>query len=169
MELIQQDGCLLDAVSDNDILEVRKYLARGDDPNQEDKGSTPLIVASSNGDIEIVQLLLTNGANINKTNRLGYSAIHWATRTNKLEMVKFLLSEGASLDKGPDPLSLAQSQAMRDILVQHKNRPLIERLSKWIHKVLGVHPVLLLLPVIVFTVIKLHPFVAFLFIKRVHH
>ena len=51
---------------------------------------TPLMIAATAGDIEIVKLLIDHGANINAQNRNGATASFFAARANHPEVEKLL-------------------------------------------------------------------------------
>lgn len=96
------------------------------------KTSRALMEASENGDVELLQLLLDNGADIN--GRPDYeklspmfaddegwgSALHCALKAYRVENVKFLLDQGAALNvknpKGCTPLDLANKSGFEDIV-----------------------------------------------------
>jgi len=60
---------------------------------------TPLIWASEKGSTECVKKLLDAGADPNKFEFDGWSALHWASRNGHLDVVRLLLERGARLDQ----------------------------------------------------------------------
>ena len=102
-----------------DISKVEAMLKQGIDPNvTDDFGSTGLMVAAVNGHIEIIQLLLKYGANINQgyhgkglaglegETALSYAIISWVWYTQSGEkkeaeklipVFKFLINHGIDL------------------------------------------------------------------------
>lgn len=71
------------------------YLYKGGNINI--KGSdcwTALTHACCNGHLEIVKLLVQNGANLNEVTGWNWTALHWACRHNHLEIVKYLCEQG---------------------------------------------------------------------------
>lgn len=61
-----------------------------------DDAYTPLLHAAMNGQADMVQLLLNNNADVNRRETLdGQTALHWASRTGRPEIVKLLLKAGA--------------------------------------------------------------------------
>ena len=76
---------------------VKALLVKGAAIN----GSRALIAASLAGSLEIVELLLAHGADPNiQTHHDGYTALHWAARCGRPDIVIALLNKGASLNKG---------------------------------------------------------------------
>ena len=61
-------------------------------------GLTPLMLASINGSLEVVKVLLENKAAINATTEDGQTALIHASRNGHLEIVKLLLENGAEVD-----------------------------------------------------------------------
>jgi methionyl-tRNA formyltransferase len=63
------------------------------------QGWSPLMIAAYNNNLLMVKTLLSAGANINATNRKGTSVLMYAkagaTRTNDLEVMTYLLMQGA--------------------------------------------------------------------------
>jgi uncharacterized protein len=57
---------------------------------------TPLIISSSRGHIEVVRLLLDNGAPVDVRDNRGKSALYMATQKKHQEIRKLLLERGAS-------------------------------------------------------------------------
>nr|WP_315202595.1 ankyrin repeat domain-containing protein [uncultured Flavobacterium sp.] len=57
----------------------------------------PFCIAISKGDIESVKKFIEYGANVNEKSN-GMSPLMFAARYNKVEIIKFLLLKGASLD-----------------------------------------------------------------------
>ncbi|RYD81263.1 MAG: hypothetical protein EOP84_11285 [Verrucomicrobiaceae bacterium] len=82
----------------HDDLETAKLLdaAKVDAVNR--YGVTPLYLACQNGCTEMVELLLSRGANPNSTVRGGETVLMTAARTGKVGPVKALLSYGANVD-----------------------------------------------------------------------
>ncbi|POM78898.1 Ankyrin repeat domain containing hypothetical protein 52 [Phytophthora palmivora] len=62
------------------------------------KGYTPLMVAAKRGYVEIVQVLLSRGANIEAVNDDGNRALEIASRNGRTAVVQLLLENGAFVD-----------------------------------------------------------------------
>ena len=61
-----------------------------------DSNCTELHVAADNGDLDLVKRLVTEGADINRRTRFGYTPLDYAARSGHLEIAKYLWSQGAS-------------------------------------------------------------------------
>ena len=57
--------------------------------------SKELFSVIKNNDIEIVKLLIENGADVNAKNEDGETALHLANRKGYLDIVKYLIAKGA--------------------------------------------------------------------------
>lgn len=66
-----------------------------------DSSNTPLGIAISKGDLDIVKKLVEYGSDINEKSN-GMSPLMIAARYNKTEIIKFLLSKGAHLSEKDD-------------------------------------------------------------------
>ena len=82
-------------------------------------GTTALIFAALNGHLEIVRLLLQEGADKDKENNNGATPLMIASRQGHLDIVWLLLQEGADKDKadinGVTPLHFASVKGHTDI------------------------------------------------------
>ncbi|XP_040570019.1 protein TANC2 isoform X2 [Lepeophtheirus salmonis] len=85
-------------------------------------GRSCLMMASMNGDVNILEFLLSNlDENIlNLTDSKGYTALHWAVMSNKATSVSALLARNASIEisdkEGQSPLHKAASLGLVPIL-----------------------------------------------------
>jgi ankyrin repeat protein len=110
---------LMTAVSLGDKAAVLSVLRKGVRANVSDEaGRTPLLIASSNGNAEIVQILIENGADVNARlkNTLtpyGFTTPLWAAANYKgdVQTIRELLSAGAFIETrdmdGETPLMAA--------------------------------------------------------------
>lgn len=74
---------------------------------ENDEGHTALSLACSNSYIRVAELLIKNGADVNKKNKVGHSAISKAAFLSDLPVVKLLIRKGASVNTDtPDGWSL---------------------------------------------------------------
>lgn len=59
------------------------------------EGAPPLMKAASDNDIELMEKLLQEGADIHEKDSEGSTALHWAVFDGQYEAAKFLLEKGA--------------------------------------------------------------------------
>jgi ankyrin repeat protein len=80
------------AIAKGDLATVKKFIGYGSDINETSNDMTPLMIAARYNQVEIISLLLANGANVTTTNTKGFSALKYAKLSNANEAVA-LLSE----------------------------------------------------------------------------
>jgi hypothetical protein len=80
-----------------DLTSIEQHIAAGSDLDAKDPfgGSTPLITASVFGKTEVALALIKAGADLNKQNNDGASALHVAAFFGRKEIVEALLVHGA--------------------------------------------------------------------------
>ena len=81
---------LCNAVVQGDLETVKKMVEFGSDVNEKSNGMTPLMIAARYNRVEIVELLLKNGANISLKDSNGKTALQHAERSNAKETVAIL-------------------------------------------------------------------------------
>jgi hypothetical protein len=59
-------------------------------------GSTPLLLASRSGHVEVVNALLANGANVNTPLKIGWTPLHCTSAMGHIQVVEALLNNGAT-------------------------------------------------------------------------
>jgi ankyrin repeat protein len=94
------DG-LLAAAERGDLERVRRLVQETDTPDinvRDTSDRTPLILAALYGDPEIVQELVTAGADVDSQDMYGWSPLHWAADTGHAACVHKLLDNGARID-----------------------------------------------------------------------
>ena len=84
-----------------DANRVKLLLAEGKDPNQSDAagGRTALHWAVRNGNIEIVDILIKGGADLNKGDQAGKTALSHAAESGKVDLTRKLIESGADVNK----------------------------------------------------------------------
>jgi hypothetical protein len=88
------------AVEVGNVQAVRAWLDQGMNPDMEaDRVGTGLMVAAWEGNIDMMSLLVSHGANVNKPNRFGEQALQMAAWRGKLDAVRWLLDHGASVKR----------------------------------------------------------------------
>lgn len=97
-----------------------RYGASPSDPYA--GGSSLLMIASLNGDVATVQVLLSQGAlvDINHKNKKSETALHMACQTGHTDVVQLLLERGANPamknNKGRTPLDLAKTMRHKEVV-----------------------------------------------------
>jgi uncharacterized protein len=92
---------LIDAVSDNDLGQVKDLLASGADPNTRDtrSGLTVLLMAAGQANAHLTRVLLGAGADpLAVDGGAGASALHKACQGGSVEVVRQLVEAGAFVD-----------------------------------------------------------------------
>eukprot|EP01130_Rhizamoeba_saxonica_P015245 TRINITY_DN6799_c0_g1_i1.p1 TRINITY_DN6799_c0_g1~~TRINITY_DN6799_c0_g1_i1.p1 ORF type:complete len:493 (-),score=101.55 TRINITY_DN6799_c0_g1_i1:334-1758(-) len=87
---------------------------------KDNKGNTPLVVASSIGAVQIMEILVEQGANLNLATLGGSTALHAACALGQTEAAEFLLDAAAWIEvedsKGMRPIHLAAKGGHLDIV-----------------------------------------------------
>jgi ankyrin repeat protein len=99
----KQDGfdmnSLLASIHEPMIERVKELLAAGADPNAKVKhGNTPLIEAATNGDAQLIQLLIQNSADVNAHGSGGKTALMSASFLSNADALKVLIENNADLE-----------------------------------------------------------------------
>lgn len=97
---------LIEAVLMENISAVKACLASGADINASTDGFTPLQVAAANGLLEVVEYLISKGANVNGRGEGGLTPLHMvaysepylATSFAHREIAELLISKGADVN-----------------------------------------------------------------------
>ena len=98
MRLKDNSGNPIDPKLEEKMIIARLLIERGARINVNSVGHnhTPLDLAARAGDLEMVELLVDNGANVNN-----YKPLHLASKNGHLEIVTYLVEHGANLNE-PD-------------------------------------------------------------------
>jgi ankyrin repeat protein len=98
------DTTLLDAAESGDRATALRLLAKGVTPNTVGAdGTTPVMYAAANDDVELVRALIKAGANVKLKNQLGTSALAEASIIGSAPIIDALLKAGADPNiKNPD-------------------------------------------------------------------
>lgn len=110
------------AVERNSLPLMRTLMAlqvttESSDP---DLGITPLMQASTEGNIEMVRLLLRNGANLHAEDHFGNDPLLYAVRANNVAIARILLEQGCSPTRknavGEDAFAVARQNPKTSML-----------------------------------------------------
>lgn len=96
LEIKVQEAKLVDCASRGDISGVRECLANDINANARHKDATALMLACKNGYYEVALALIMAGADINAKDIKGKSISQYAAEGGNAEIIKLLLSQGAS-------------------------------------------------------------------------
>ncbi len=118
---------LIDAVSDMDVVSLNVLLADGADINVADqKGNTPLMVASKNGNPRIVGIILAHNPDVDVKNADGKTALMIAAEHGQTLVVEQLIEEGANFEaknaEGFTPLEIARRNGHAEIVQILQNK-----------------------------------------------
>ncbi|XP_045216692.1 uncharacterized protein LOC123566548 [Mercenaria mercenaria] len=86
---------LLNKIENGDKDGVKQILNNDTDLTVDRKGDTPIHLAARKGNLDILELLIQNGCNVNQKNQNGFAALHYAAREGRMDIVCFLLKYGA--------------------------------------------------------------------------
>jgi Carboxypeptidase regulatory-like domain/Ankyrin repeats (3 copies)/Ankyrin repeats (many copies) len=121
--VVEYTSELSSAVADEDVDRVRELIIKGANVNaKEDSYSkiTPLFIAVETGDIEIVQLLLDNGAKINAQDKGKQTPLMRLDDDATTELVRLLVRYGAKVNaadkQGNTALTLAAGGADAEVI-----------------------------------------------------
>jgi len=78
------------AVSKGDLDVVKKFIAYGADVNEQSEDMTPLMIAARYNKVEIIKVLLENGARPGDQNEKKYTALKYAELSNATEAIAIL-------------------------------------------------------------------------------
>jgi uncharacterized protein len=106
------------AVETDDARELKKWVAKGVDPNSQDaRGDHALVVAARAGALSTVRALVEAKAKVNLRTRVGDTALMVAALGGQLPVVKFLRESGGDVNNsGWTALIYAASNGHTDIV-----------------------------------------------------
>ncbi|MDM3870770.1 ankyrin repeat domain-containing protein [Porticoccus sp. W117] len=94
-------------------------------------GSGLLSIASGKNNLDVVRVLVNAGCDVNQVSNTGLSPIHFAAFRFDIEMAKYLITKGASLDGAKDK----GVKSVREFMVEMNSDSLIEKIDDFIYEV----------------------------------
>ncbi len=116
----QRTKAIFEAVRHGDLKQIKALLdSKPNLVNAKDSvGFTSLHWAAIDGSEEVIELLLSRGADVNAPSSEGYTSLHNAARSGHKQIIKLLLDHGAAMNvrskKGATPLGLAVDAGKTD-------------------------------------------------------
>uniref|UniRef100_A0A914HD31 B30.2/SPRY domain-containing protein n=1 Tax=Globodera rostochiensis TaxID=31243 RepID=A0A914HD31_GLORO len=117
-------SALLLAAAAGHLDVCKELVAKGADGNQDAAFSTPWSTACMGGHLEIVKLFVDKGQDIEVTHRLGFTGLMIASLAGNTNVVRFLLSKGARVDR------TIEGKTARDAAVEMGHREIVELLTR---------------------------------------
>lgn len=91
---------LIQAIKTNDLDQAKKLLEKIDQSGLVDELGSPMInLAIEKGYTDMVRLMISKGANVDKLNRVGQAPLAIAARFGREEIVKLLIDAGADVNQ----------------------------------------------------------------------
>lgn len=111
----------------NNLSIAKLLIEKGIKVDEKDKyGGTAFMYAAAYGNyIDLLKLLLKNGADVNSVAKGGYTALLGATGLGIVEVVKFLIDNGADINAKNE-----QGKTALMIVEEHKKLKIVELLKK---------------------------------------
>ena len=100
IEAEEDDDCNVHELAyDGDLEELQEVLSNNPERIEErdSKGRTVLSVAAGGGNVAIIEMLLSLGADQETLDDLAQSPLYWACINNKIKAVSCLIDHGASI------------------------------------------------------------------------
>ena len=95
------EGQLINAIANSNLDLAHQQLSAGANPNAVVNGNTPLMLAAKIGNVDVVKLLLSEGASVdnNALNSERRTPLMVAINSNNADVVGLLLAKGASVTR----------------------------------------------------------------------
>ena len=120
------------AAVEGNYLSAQQLIKLGANVNStsEDRSFTPIFLASRHNHVELVELLINNGASVNEGTKDSYTPLHAAAISGNMRIAELLINNGAKIDSkstgdsspGETPLHVAAFTDQVDLarlLVKH--------------------------------------------------
>ncbi|PIK57589.1 hypothetical protein BSL78_05497 [Apostichopus japonicus] len=98
--LMLQGPSIHECCQTGDLTRVKKLINYSHDVigTTDERGRTPLHVASSHGRLDLVKWLVMNDASVNELTQTGYSCMHLSSMNGHVQVMKILVALGVDVD-----------------------------------------------------------------------
>jgi ankyrin repeat protein len=118
-------------IKKGDIVSLRHEIDGGMSPDLSNRFSwTLLMLAALEGNTAVGELLISRGADINKTNDFGETALSLAAHGGHTEFIRVLLDHGSSTDCRPHGATLENWMEVASGLPKDKIRSILELIKR---------------------------------------
>lgn len=119
----RKKSTLLNSVTSNDSMKVKKVISENEDINKQDSGGvTPLMIAIMYHKIDTAILLINQGAKVDIVDGNKRNALHFAAQESSDELLKLIIEKGAPANQsdqwGFTPLHYASRNGYSDHVSQ---------------------------------------------------
>jgi len=81
------------AIAKGDVKSVKAFIAYGININERSNDMTPLMLAARYNQVEIMNILIANGASLKETNTKGFTALKYAQLSNAHDAIAVITKE----------------------------------------------------------------------------
>ncbi|WP_052316087.1 ankyrin repeat domain-containing protein [Desulfomonile tiedjei] len=92
------ENSFIKAARTGDLVRIHQLILQGANPDADLEGIRPLAAAALAGHVAIVELLLSQGAQLNRTDQFGNTPLMEAALAGHREVVQLLLKRGAEIE-----------------------------------------------------------------------
>jgi hypothetical protein len=117
---------MVKAIVQGKPIEVKQLLDKGEAVDAKQNGQTALHVASMNGKVDIISILIARGAKVDAVDEQGITPLMLAAKDGQVDAVKALLAQGANIEAqnkmGENALHIAGAHGKKDVVTELLDR-----------------------------------------------